>query len=198
MRGGPPEAAGRLPGSASRKVAAAAGPTSTASLEHARFGGRKRGPACPTRRTRPGPPPAPGAGCSGATVARPACLSRRVSPRAGASCLRGTRAGMEDSRRGEDFFFPSRASEGREEPAGGGEWWEPQGASGPQGAAGEGQGEGRREPIAFPSIWAPGLRRGGGPGLACWTSPPWRLPRSRAPPARCPLCPAFACVRPGW
>lgn len=105
MRGGPPEAAGRLPGSASRKVAAAAGPASTASLEHARFAGRKRGPACPTRLTRPGPPPAPGAGCSGAIVARPACLSRRVSPRAGASCLRGTRAGTEDSRRGEDFFF---------------------------------------------------------------------------------------------
>lgn len=110
---------GALPRSASRKVAAAAGPTSTASREPARFGGRKRGPARPTRPTRPGPPPARGAGCSGATVAGPPCLSRRVSPKAGASCLRGTRAGVEDSRRGEDFFFPlpglggSRGARGR-------------------------------------------------------------------------------------
>lgn len=99
-----------------RQVQPAQPPSNT---RDSRFGGRKRGPACPTRRTRPGPPPAPGAGCSGATVARPACLSRRVSPRAGASCLRGTRAGMEDSRLGEDFFFSfpglggSRGARGR-------------------------------------------------------------------------------------
>lgn len=41
---------------------------------------------------------------------------------------------------GKIFFSPSRVSEGREEPAGGGEWWEPQGAAG----------EGRREPVVFP------------------------------------------------
>jgi len=189
---------GAFPNRPLGRLAAAARPTSTVSLELARFGGRKRGPARPTRPTRPGPPPAPGAGCSGATVARPACLSRRLSPRAGASCLRGTRAGVEDCRRGEDFFFPSRASEGREEPAGGGEWWEPQGASGPQSAAGEGRAEGRREPVAFPEHLGAGsaLRRRAGTCLL--DEPALRLPRSRAPPARCPLCPAFACVRPGW
>lgn len=99
---------------------------------------------------------------------------------------------------GRIFFFPSRASEGREEPAGGGEWWEPQGASGPQSAAGEGRAEGRREPVAFPEHLGAGsaLRRRAGTCLL--DEPALRLPRSRAPPARCPLCPAFACVRPGW
>lgn len=199
MRGGSPEAAGRLPHRPLGRLAAAARPTSTVSLEPARFGGRKRGPARPTRPTRPGPPPAPGAGCSGATVARPACLSRRLSPRAGASCLRGTRAGVEDCRRGEDFFFffPSRASEGREEPAGGGEWWEPQGASGPQSAAGEGRAEGRREPVAFPEHLGAGsaLRRRAGTCLL--DEPALKAPEVPRSSRALPALPGFRLRAPG-
>ncbi|CAM9512783.1 unnamed protein product [Rangifer tarandus platyrhynchus] len=170
-------------------------PTSTASCEPARFGGSKRGPERPTRPTRPGPPPARGAGCSGASVAGPACLSRRVSPKAGASCLRGTHAGVEDSRRGEDFFSPPgsrRVARSPQAAGSGGNRKEPPVRKAPPGRD-EPKDVGNRS--LSPSICAQDLLRGGWPGLACWTSPPWRLPRSRAPPARCPLCPALACVR---
>ena len=135
------------------------GPASTVSRAPLRFRGRKRGPALATR---PGPPQ-PGARAAAEPLSRGprVCLGMRSQGQAPAS-LRGTRAGVEHTRRGDDYF--RRLTEGREEPVGGGEWWEPKGASGLQGAVGVGRTQGPRAPGRFPELLGAGSaarRRGG-------------------------------------
>lgn len=162
------------------------GPASTASRTPMRFRGRKRGPALATG---PGPPQ-PGSRAAAEPQSRGpcVCLAMRSQGQAPA-CLRGTRAGVEHTRRGDDFF--PRLTEGREEPVGGGEWWEPKGVSGLQGAAGVGRTQGPRAPGRFPELLGAGSaarrRAGMWPELACW--------RSRPPPK---ALLSSACARAGW